>query len=92
MKNLLQKNKIEIDWASVSYTRAAGFRYEARLDLVIDDQVVKFVHRFNDAETYDLISEMSYFEGKKQYIYNAFEQSFDQLIEEYLFEIEQIQE
>jgi hypothetical protein len=92
MKNLLKRNKIEIDWASVSYTRAAGFRYEARLDLVIDDQVVKFVHRFNDSETYDLISEMSYFDGKKEYIYNAFEQSFDHLIEEYLFEIEQIQE
>jgi hypothetical protein len=92
MKNLLKRNKIEIDWASVSYTRAAGFRYEARLDLLIDDQVVKFVHRFNDAETYDLISELSYFNGKKEYIYNAFEHSFDQLIEEYLFEIEQIQE
>jgi len=92
MKNLLQKNKIEIDWASISYTRAAGFRYEAKLDLLIDDQLVKFVHRFNDAETYDLISEMSYFDGKKKYIYNTFEHSFNELIEEYLFDVEQVQE
>jgi hypothetical protein len=86
MRNLLKRKKIQIDWGTVSKTRSAGYRYDARLDLVINDQVIKFVHRFNDAETYDLINEMTYWSGKKEAIYNTFEHSFNELIEEYLNE------
>jgi hypothetical protein len=88
--NTLLENNLTIYWATVGYSRSARGKYEATLHLSFGGEVVKFTHKFNDAEIYDELSAISYSEGKAEKIYETFQYIFDDLIDNYLFETNDI--
>jgi hypothetical protein len=86
MKNLLDQ-KIELTFAAVKRSSMPDKNYEAVGEFLFNDDFIHIKVGFNDAEAFDELNELSYYEGKAKAIYEHFSHSFDEQLKDWIEEI-----
>ena len=86
MKNLLDQ-KIELTFAAVKRSSMPGKNYEAVGEFEHKGNFKTIKVGFNDAEAFDELNDLSYYEGKAEAIYDHFSHSFNNELEKWINEL-----